>query len=168
MGLVPALGPGKTGGLLDNDVMAWTQSAPPNKKFLTQLRDFRRIIEPKAARWAAERGTEEDIALIEAAINRMEQKKGSVEDFVVADALFHRSILNAANNEFLRALEGVIFAALLSSIRLINNDPRDNADSLPFHRNVYTTIAARAADSAEEIMLSLLVDASNRINERIR
>ena len=45
----------------------------------------------KAARWAAERGTVEGYALIREAQARMEQERGSIEDFVVADALFHRA-----------------------------------------------------------------------------
>ena len=53
---------------------------------------------------------------------RMEEEKASIEEFIVADALFHRSILRATNNELLCAMEGMIFSALLSSIRLTNKD----------------------------------------------
>ena len=79
-------------GLLDDDVLAWHQSAPANVDFLRQLMDLRLVIEPKAARWAAERGTDEGHALIADAQTRMEQEKGAIEDFVVADAQFHRAI----------------------------------------------------------------------------
>ena len=50
--------------LLDDDVLAWHQSAPADRAFLRQLMDLRLVIEPKAARWAAERGTAEGHALI--------------------------------------------------------------------------------------------------------
>ena len=59
-------------GLLDDDVLAWFQSAPPDDEFLQQLLDIRRVIEPKAARWAAERGSAEGIDRIRAAVERME------------------------------------------------------------------------------------------------
>ncbi|HUS55804.1 MAG TPA: FadR/GntR family transcriptional regulator [Thermohalobaculum sp.] len=154
-------------GLLDDDVMAWSQSAPPSAELLHQLMDFRQIFEPKAARLAAERGTDEDHALIKAAIERMEVEKGSAEDFVIADAMFHRSILRATMNEFLMALEGVIFSALLSSIRLTNKDPRDNEGSIPYHREVYEAIAARDGEIAERVMENLLKDASHRLGGRI-
>ncbi|WP_136659747.1 FadR/GntR family transcriptional regulator [Nitratireductor sp. XY-223] len=150
-------------GLLDDDVLAWYQSAPPNGDFFHQLMEIRQVFEPKAARWAAERATEEELAQIEAAIERMEAEKGSAEDFVIADALFHRSILRAAQNEFLVAMEGVIFSALLSSIRLTNKDPRENEDSIPFHREVYEAIAARDGARAERVMERLLGDASRRL-----
>lgn len=154
-------------GLLDDDVLAWYQSAPPNDAFFRQLMDIRKVMEPKAARWAAERADDESIAEIEAAILQMEEEKGSVEDFVIADARFHRAILRAARNEFLVAMEGVIFSALLSSIRLTNKDPRENADSIPFHRAVYEAIADRNADDAEAQMSRLLDDTSLRLDERL-
>ena len=50
--------------LLDDDVLAWHQSAPVSHAFLQQLTDLRLVIEPKAARWAAERGAAEGHALI--------------------------------------------------------------------------------------------------------
>ena len=151
--------------LLDDDVLAWHQSAPVNRAFLRQLMDLRRVIEPKAARWAAERGTAEGHALIAEAERRMEAGKGSNEDFVVADALFHRAVLRAADNEFLLALESAVFSALLISIRLTNRDPRENEASIPFHRAVAEAILARDAAKAETLMERLLADAVRRLDE---
>ncbi|MCV0424965.1 MAG: FCD domain-containing protein, partial [Roseibium sp.] len=127
----------------------------------------RLVIEPKAARWAAERGTAEGHELIRQAQERMEQEKGSIEDFIIADAQYHRSILHAANNEILQAMEGVIYSALLGSIRLTNTDPRENEESIPFHRNVTSAILAREADQAEERMENLLADARHRLAGRM-
>lgn len=154
-------------GLLDDDVMAWFQSAPPNKDILRQLMDVRQVFEPKAARWAAERGDAASHDLIKAATERMEAEKGSVEDFIVADAVFHRSILRATQNEFLVALEGIIFSALLSSIRITNVDPRSNEASLPFHREVYEAIAAGDGAKAELVMEQLLGDAGRRLGGKL-
>ncbi|MGI9486857.1 MAG: FadR/GntR family transcriptional regulator [Geminicoccaceae bacterium] len=155
-------------GLLDDDVLAWHQSVPPSADFLRQLMDLRLVIEPKAARWAAERGTEEGHTLIASAQARMEAEKGAIEDFVVADALFHRSILRAANNELLQAMEGVIYSALLDSIRLTNSDPRENEESIPFHRAVTDQIIRRNGRKAEDQMEKLLADANRRLASVIR
>ena len=152
-------------GLLDDDVLAWHQSAPVNRAFLRQLTDLRLVIEPKAARWAAERGTAEGHALIAEAQARMEQEKGSIDDFIVADALFHRAVLRAADNEFLLAMESAVFSALLISIRLTNRDPRENEESIPFHRAVADAILARGAVEAEARMERLLADARHRLGE---
>lgn len=154
-------------GLLDDDVLAWHQSAPVSTDFFNQLLDVRRVIEPAAARWAAERADDESRQKIFEAAERMEQEKGSIEDFVMADALFHRAILRASNNEVLRSMEGVIFSALLSSIRLTNRDPRDNERSIPFHRAVAGAILDRDGDLAAARMSDHLEDSQQQINERL-
>ena len=97
----------------------------------------------------------------------MEQDALSIEDFVVADALFHRAVLRAANNEILRSMEGVIFSALLSSIRLTNNDPRENRTSIPFHREVLEAILERNAATAEEKMQRHLDDTRERLSAAV-
>ncbi|AWB65008.1 GntR family transcriptional regulator [Saccharobesus litoralis] len=152
--------------LLDDDVLAWHITAPPNEHFLTQLMDIRRSFEPKAARWAAERATDENLKEIEAALVGMEQEKGSIENFIIADALFHRSVLRAAHNEFLTAMEGVIYSALLVSVRITNQDPRENETSIPFHREVYEAIAAKDGDKAERLTEALLGDATARLKDK--
>lgn len=149
--------------LLDDDVMAWHLSAPPKKAFLVQLAEIRLAVEPKAARWAAERATEEEIKGIQAACDRMASEQGTAERFIIADALFHKSILRAAHNEFLAAIEGVTFSALLISVRITNKDPRENGASIAFHRDVANAIEARDGDRAEELTVKLLEDAVRRL-----
>lgn len=150
--------------LLDDDVLAWHLAAEPKPATLRQLMDMRRIIEPKAAALAARCGTDEQLAAIKAAQDKMDQEQRSSEHFAVADALFHQAILRATNNEFLLALEGVIFSALLGSIRLTNADPEQNRKSLPFHRDLLAAILARDAGAAEQAMERHLIDTSERLS----
>ena len=153
--------------LLDDDVLAWHLSVAPKPEFLRQLMDIRRMMEPKAAAWAAQHGSDEDHQEIEAAQQKMEAGSQSIEEFVIADAMFHRAILRAANNEILRSMEGIIFSALLSSIRLTNADPRENAGSIPFHRAVVNAIRARDADLAEAEMTAHLVETRERLETAV-
>lgn len=138
--------------LLDDDVLAWHLSVDPKPKFLHQLMEMRRIMEPKAAAWAAERGTEEQHQDIRKAQVTMERECSSVEDFVVADAMFHRAILRAANNEVLQSMEGVIFSGLLNSIKITNSAPGFNRSSIPFHQALLEAILRRDAKEAERRM----------------
>lgn len=149
--------------LLDDDVLAWHQAVTPQPDFLRQLMDMRCMMEPKAAKWAAEFGTKSALNDIALAQKKIEAKSASVEDFVVADAQFHQSVLRAAGNEFLRSLEGVVFSALLTSIRLTNKDPRDNEASIPLHRAVMTAILDRDPIAAEQEMLAHLDDTTTRL-----
>ncbi len=153
--------------LLDDDVLAWHLSAPPSREFLMQLLEIRLAFEPKAARWAAERGTEEDIAAIKDACDRMEAAVGSSENFVVEDALFHKAILHAANNDILTAIEGVIYSALLVSIKITNQTEESNLKSIPFHRSLYQAIADGKGDKAEKMAGDLLEDAAERLRKEI-
>lgn len=159
--------PRSSWGLLDDDVMAWSQSAPVSADTMRQLLEVRVVVEPKAARWASERASDDDLTLIRSALEAMESGTGSTEDFVIADAGFHRSVLRASENEFLGAFEGAIFSALLSSIRVTNRDPRENTDSLPFHREVYESIAAGDPMRAEQAMERLLGDTNRRLGGRL-
>ncbi|TRX57987.1 FadR/GntR family transcriptional regulator [Thalassomonas sp. M1454] len=151
--------------LLDDDVLAWHITATPNPEFINQLMDIRLAFEPKAARWAAERATPEDVKLIEDACLQMEQESGSIEKFIVADALFHQAMLKAAHNEFLNAMEGVIYSALLVSVRITNQDPRKNSHSVEFHREVCNAVANGDGDEAERLTEKLLTDAIRRLKE---
>ncbi len=150
-------------GLLDDDVLAWQLSAPPDLTSLMQLLEVREVFEPQAARWAADRGFSEDIEQIGNAVDSMDAEVDNAEQFVMADARFHRAVLHAAQNEFLSALEGVIYSTLLSSIRLTNPDPSANAQSVPFHRRVYEAILVKDSNEAESSMRLLLADSSHRI-----
>ena len=120
-------------------------------------------MEPKAASWAAEFGTQSGLDEIALAQKKIESNAASVEDFVVADAQFHQAVLRAAGNEFLRSLEGVVFSALLTSIKLTNKDPRDNETSIPLHRAVMSAILDRDAVAAEQEMLAHLDDTTTRL-----
>ena len=150
-------------GILDNDVLEGNQSPAPNRKFLMQLHEFRLVIEPKAAQLAARNGTAEDYKSIEEAIHKMSETVDSAEAFVEADANFHRLILLATDNEFLSAMDGIIFTSLLSSIRLTNRDARQNEASLSLHQNVANSIFAKKSEEAEQRMFHLLSDAKVRL-----
>ena len=62
-------------------------------------------------------------------------------------------------------MEGVIFSALLNSIRITNKDPRDNLESIPFHSEVTSAIVQRNADLTEFSMTKLLGDAEKRLEK---
>lgn len=151
--------------LLDDDVLAWQLSAPPEEETLRQLVEVRLLVEPCAARWAAERATTEELENIRTACEAMSERVAKPERFVIADARFHRSVLYAAHNEFLFALEGIIYSTLLTSLRLTNPDEDANTKSVPLHQDVYEAINRKDGDEAEVRMILLLEDASLRIKE---
>ncbi len=151
-------------GLLDDDVLAWQLSAPARSSTLLQLAETRQLFEPEAAAWAAERATRAEREEIACAIQAMRDEVSNPQKFVVADARFHRAVLRGAHNDFLLALAGIIYSALLSSIRLTNPDHETNRKILPFHEAVSDAIMRGDSDGARERMGYLIEDAVCRIN----
>ena len=152
--------------ILDNDVLAWHQGLQLDAKFLRKLMDVRQMMEPNAAGWAAETGTPSQIKRIFDAKQSMKLAT-SVQAYVISDALFHRSILKASNNEFLFALDGVIFSALLGSINTTNSDLNNNVLSLPFHKKIYDAIFERNSKAAYAAMEEHLADTFKRLSETV-
>ena len=151
--------------LLDDDVLAWHQGVEPETDFLRKLIDVRLMVEPNAAFWAAGAATTEQIKEISKSHNDMENAK-SIQEFVVADAKFHRAVLRGANNELLTAMEGVIFSALLSSIKITNNDPIDNRErSLPLHYKILKAIETQNKEKAEFAMRKHMADTYERLSK---
>lgn len=153
--------------MLDDDVLAWHLSTPPSKEFLCQLLEIRLAFEPNAAQWAAERANDEQLAAIAKALDDMSATADSNDAFVIADAHFHRAILRAANNEFLTAIEGVIYSALLVAIKITNQNAQSNRDSIPFHKSVYDAIAKGNGKKAHNLTEKLLSDAMERLKKEL-
>ena len=150
---------------MDDDVLAWHQGVEPETDFLRKLIDVRLMVEPNAAFWAAGAATNEQIKEISKSHNDMENAK-SIQEFVVADAKVHRAVLRGANNELLTAMEGVIFSALLSSIKITNNDPIDNRErSLPLHYKILKAIETQNKERAEFAMRKHMADTYERLSK---
>jgi DNA-binding FadR family transcriptional regulator len=147
---------------LDPDVLNWLFSGTGFEVGIPDLLELRQIIEPAAARLAAERATEEDLAGIEAALRGMER---GMEDSssVEADLQFHLAILEATHNAFMRPFGALIQEALRASFKLTNQDREAFEKSLRRHRDVFDAIRARDAEVAGAAMQIVL----NRTSEDI-
>ena len=71
------------------------------------------------------------------------------------------------DNEFLSAMDGIIFTSLLSSIRLTNRDAKQNKASLSLHQDVANSIFAKKSEEAERRMFHLLSDAKVRLTAEV-
>jgi len=158
----------------DRDLLSWQQSAPPDAHQLRQLIEMRQVIEPAAARWAAQRAHPEQVSQIEETLVQMELCANSrtnpeqSDQFALTDALFHRAILQASGNELLIALEGLVFSAMLGSIRLTSSNKLSQNNLIPYHREVFEAIQSRDAEAAEQCMKLLLQIAYERLNPYLK
>lgn len=148
--------------LLDADVLRWQAQNRADDAFLANLAEVRGIVEPAAARLAADRRTEADLTTLRRALAVMADPEASVDAVVEADLVFHRALLAAAHNELLRQMEQVIATGLRARDLLVHGrGPWE--DSVPAHRAVADAVAAGDADGAERAVRDLLTQADRDV-----
>ncbi|BCQ29378.1 FCD domain-containing protein (plasmid) [Caballeronia sp. NK8] len=135
--------------MLDPDVLVWTIGYLPEGEFFRSLMTVRQIFEPAAAALAAISATDDDIARIGAAYERMENAK-TAADLLDPDLEFHRAIMMATHNDMLAYIGNMLSLALGESIRLTSRHPNTHALSLPRHKAIFTAIANRDALAARQ------------------
>ncbi|WP_250517476.1 FadR/GntR family transcriptional regulator [Caballeronia sp. INDeC2] len=135
--------------MLDPDVLVWTISHLPEGEFFRSLMAVRQIIEPAAAALAAISASDEDIARIAAAYERMEGAQ-TAADLLDPDLEFHRAIMTATHNDMLSYIGNMLSLALSESIKLTSRHPNTHALSLPRHKAIFTAIANRDALAARQ------------------
>lgn len=145
---------------LDADVLEWRFAAMPTQAFVTELVEMREIIEPAAAAAAARKRTREQLAAIGGAYAAMADA-GDRGSWAQADLDFHSAVLNAANNELMSSLFGVVETALHSFFLLSARASDDFKYSLSQHFGVYDAIRRRSAPQAR-VAMQRLVDDSRR------
>jgi len=160
--------PSKTWSYLDPEVLQWRTETDPDGRQLIYLTELRQAVEPVAAAMTAARASEEEISLIAEACQTMEASVESVDAFLAADLRFHIQVLHASGNPFFAPVANVVSSALLSSLRVTNRKPADNATSVPIHQRVLKAIRAREPAKAEAAMKALLSDAATRIQRNLK
>lgn len=143
--------------LLDADVIRWQFAADTPELLLRDLAELRLVVEPAAARLAAERRTEEDLTALEAALARMGETSGDPAEAAEADLAWHRALLRATHNELLQRMDVFIGPALAERDRLVHSAEAD--DPVPAHEPVLRAVRDADPSAAEEAMRALLARA---------
>ncbi|MFJ7969711.1 FadR/GntR family transcriptional regulator [Streptomyces sp. NPDC096324] len=152
--------------LLDSDLLRWQGIGIPDATFLENLGEVRGIVEPSAARFAALRRDDADLAALDTALDRMAAAGSDAEAVIEADLAFHRALLGAAHNELLTQMEVVIEAGLRVRDRIVHGADAW-ADAVPAHRAVLDAVRAQDPDAAARAVLSLLVQAADDVAHHI-
>lgn len=145
--------------MLDPDVLSWYTACEINSpKFILDLTEMRRIIEPEAAELAAARAERDNISEIMSAYEAMEQsiKDNDSEGYMQADIDFHDAILMATHNAVLSNLRNAITAFLKVNFSVAAHHPSAASDNLEKHRKIAWAIAAGDVKKARSVTLELL------------
>ncbi|KOV85344.1 FadR/GntR family transcriptional regulator [Nocardia sp. NRRL S-836] len=153
--------PRSSWNLLDTDVMRWQTEATADPGLFTELTEMRVIVEPAAARLAAERATREDVEALSAALDRMTGAR-DLAATVRADHDFHRLLVAAAHNTFLTQVERVVAIGLAERDKLVHGSVA--GDPVPSHRAVLDAITARDPGAAHAAARALVDEEKPDLN----
>ncbi len=149
---------------LDRDVLRWKQ-AGDSAALLRDTGELRRIVEPEAARLAADRAGPDDVRALYASLAAMEAAAANPgrKGYVEADIAFHRALLDAGGNRLLGSLGRAVGIALEHSFLVSIRTPGAVEASLPGHRAVVQAVEARDPAAAAAAVLAIVEAAEREI-----
>jgi DNA-binding FadR family transcriptional regulator len=142
--------------LLDPDVLAWAFAGDPDIGFVRDLFELRAIVEPAAARLAAERRDKADIQAMKRSLAGMRRHTLATDAGRVADREFHDAILQATHNVILITLSASIGAAVAWTTQFKQRSRALPRDPIPDHTRVCDAIVAGDGDAAYAAMRVLI------------
>jgi DNA-binding FadR family transcriptional regulator len=142
--------------LLDPGVLAWAFAGEPDMDFVRDVFELRSIVEPAAARLAAERREKEDIKAMKDALAKMRRHTLATEAGRAADRDFHDALLRATHNHALMSLSASIGAAVHWTTQFKQRTRALPRDPVPDHARVYDAIAAGDGEGASAAMRTLI------------
>lgn len=121
---------------------------------LEDMYDLRALLEGHAARRAATRMGQDEVAELRASCDRFEQliDGTDLQALVAENALFHETILAAAQSERLTGMVRQVIAAPLVYKSYIWYSPQQTTASLQYHRELTDVLELADAERAESIM----------------
>jgi DNA-binding FadR family transcriptional regulator len=142
--------------LLDPDVLSWIFQVEPGVELLASLFELRKVVEPEAAAFAAQRRTQQHLARMNEALWAMAHHTLQKKEGQLADLDFHAALLEAAGNVFLGSLTSSVNAAVAWTNIFKQRHGPLKRDPVPDHRRVYDAVAAGDAAAARRAMGELV------------
>ena len=124
---------------------------------------MRNGIEPQAAALAAVNATDEGLAEIEEALQRMADAERGMDDPLESDIAFHRAVLVAGGNRFFAQMTAFVDTALRVSIRYTNAAKGVAGADVDAHAQVYRAIKNRNPKMARKKVENLLGESMDLI-----
>jgi DNA-binding FadR family transcriptional regulator len=151
--------------LLDPDVLAWQLEAGLTKRFLEDMQELRRLIEPAAARLAAVRADDDELEAIAEAFHEMTRAGTDLQAWLEPDLRFHAVLLQASRNELLAHMTSLVSSVLRVLVTFSSRPPKTFQRATPLHAAILDAIRARDPDAAE-LATHRLLDDTERNAER--
>lgn len=147
--------PRRSWHLLDPDVVRW-QFDQFREYDVRELAEIRSTVEPTAARLAAERRTDDDVADLEAHYKRIDAAVAEPIAFRRAGLDFHAAVLDSAHNTLLSHIGAIIRVALTSALEGRAVSIASSSLGTDHHRTILDAIHGQDGAAAEQAMRVLL------------
>ncbi|MCF3932540.1 FCD domain-containing protein [Acuticoccus sp. M5D2P5] len=144
--------------VLDPKVLRWHNQMGTSHEIARDLREFRLMVEPTAAAFAAERASAQDIAELEEALASLDSYVAGTSDDLVAALMLHVTILRASGNRMLARLAPLMVQVLCGIYRPITL-PIDRTligEISKAHHPLVRAIAERDSEAARLAMLMVI------------
>jgi DNA-binding FadR family transcriptional regulator len=148
--------------LLDPDVLEWRLERGGDGAFFEDIIELRRIIEPEAARLAAERASDDEIERLLETFHALEAAGSDEDRYLEPDLRFHALILEACHNELL-AQVGSTLREALRAVFVAARSKESIARATPLHGRIAQAIAARDPAGAERATRMLIDDTARDV-----
>ena len=153
--------------VFDPRVIRWRLEEGDRTEQLLSLSELRRGIEPVAAALAAERANPHHCRILAAAVSDMvvHGRDGDLERYLLADTIFHRTVLEASGNEMLRALDSVVEEVLSGRTHHGMMPQRPNPEAIALHDEVARAVRLGDAATAERAMRAIIEEAAAALRD---
>ncbi|MHC5176984.1 D-galactonate utilization transcriptional regulator DgoR [Serratia rhizosphaerae] len=153
---------------LDTDVLNWALEQDYDPRLIAAMSEVRNLVEPTIARWAAERATSSELAVIEAALNDMLAHHQQRELFNEADIRYHEAVLASVHNPVLQQLSVAISSLQRAVFERTYMPDEDNMPrTLREHQDLYDAIRHQDADAAERAALTMIASSTKRLKDML-
>lgn len=151
--------------LLDPDVLRWQFDSVTDVAILEKLHEVRVMVEPAAAELAAQRRTDEDLAVLFEAVDQMAIAEANADTIADADLRFHLGLIAATHNELVEQLSIIIGIGLSARDQYVHTHRVSIKRGLEMHRQIAVAVEQRDPAAARARMTALLESAANDVRE---
>jgi DNA-binding FadR family transcriptional regulator len=159
--------PAENWNVFDPRVIRWRLESGDRAALLVSLSELRRGFEPAAAALAARRADPHQCRVMAAAVSDMVMhgRSGDLESYLLADKIFHRTLLEASGNEMFRALYDVVAEILTGRTHHHMMPATPNPAAIALHDEVARAIRLRDEAAAERAMHAIIHEAATAVVE---
>jgi DNA-binding FadR family transcriptional regulator len=157
--------------IFDSDILRWHHEEGRGDAVMLDLIELRQILEPAAAKLAANRANMDQHRSLKAAIQTMQDQLDSPEDFARADLDFHLAVYEASQNSFLLQF-GSVVSDYLRRVFMIQQQAVRGREALEkdvqLHNEVYEAINRGDGQLAADTMLKVVLEGKNSLIEALK